>query len=89
MGMAEVLVSFRGFDVVRVEVRLKPYTNDYDGRLRPHDHEQQDEERKECVRLIEERLGAGLGEAKWENKDSGSYFEEVLVAEFRPRQSKR
>lgn len=83
-GMAKVLGSFGGFDVVRVEVRLKPYSDHYNGGIRPHDEDLADEERVDCVRLIEERLGTALGEAKWEKKDSGTCFEEVRVAEFRP-----
>ena len=83
--MAEALSGFRGFDIVRVEVRLKPYNIHYDGRIRPYDSDRQDEERDECVQLIEGRLGTALGPAKWEDKDSGTCFEEVLVAEFRPR----
>lgn len=78
-----------GFDVVRVEVRLKPYSDHYNGGIRPHDEDRADEERVDCVRLIEERLGTALGEAKWEKKDSGTCFEEVLVAEFRPRVSRQ
>ncbi len=87
--MAEVLSGFRGFEIVRVELRLQPYSVDYDGRIRPFDFEEQDEYREKKVRLIEERLGAALGEAKWEDKDSGTCFEEVWIAEFRPRESKQ
>lgn len=85
--MAEALSEFRGFDIVRVEVRLKPYSDHYNGGIRPHNFDQQDEERDECKQLIEKRLGTALGPAKWENKDAGTCFEEVLVAEFRPRLS--
>lgn len=84
-----MLSGFRGFDVVRVEIRLKPYSQPYDGGVRPYDFDEQDRNRDECVQLIEGRLETALGEAKWENKDSGNCFEEVLVAEFRPRGSMR
>lgn len=84
-----MLSGFRGFDVVRVEIRLKPYSRPYDGEVRPYDFDEQDRNRDECVQLIEGRLETALGEAKWENKDSGNCFEEVLVAEFRPRESMR
>ncbi|CAD6594116.1 MAG: hypothetical protein ASARMPREDX12_008147 [Alectoria sarmentosa] len=86
-GMARVLCGFGGFDVVRVEVRLKPYGSDPDGRIRPYDSDREDEQREECVQLIEERLGPALGNAKWEGKDSGTCFEQVLIAVFWPRES--
>lgn len=87
--MAGTLSSFRGFDIVRVEVRLKPYSVDYDGRIRPHDFDQQDREIEECMQLIEARLSAALGAATWERKNPGNCYEEVLVAEFRPWLSKQ
>lgn len=86
--MGKVSSGFRGFNVVRVEVRLKPYNVDYDGRIRPYDPDIEDRNKGECVELIEERLGTALGEARWESKDSGTCFEEVLVAEFRPWESR-
>ena len=77
-----------GFEVVRVEMQLT-------GICAPDDGKQ---EREPCVRMIEERLGSALGEAKWEQTESevsfpSDVFEEyrvymkVLVAEFRPRRS--
>ena len=83
--MAGALGGLCGFEIVRVEVRLKPYSVHYDGAIRPYDLERQDRERDDCVQLIEARLGTALGAAKWEGKDAGNCFEEVLVAEFRPR----
>ena len=88
-GMARVLSGFHGFEVVRVEIRLKPYNPKYDGTLGMFDLWEQDEYMDKCVRLIEERLGTALGEAKWEKKDSGNCFVEVWIAEFRPQESKQ
>lgn len=87
--MAGALGGFRGFEIVRMEVRLKPYSAHYDGWIRPHDFDRQDRERDGCVQLIEGRLETALGTAEWEGKDAGNCFEEVLVAEFRPWLSKQ
>lgn len=35
-----------------------------------------------CLGLIEERLGSTLGEAEWEDRESGNCFEDVMVGEF-------
>lgn len=86
--MGRVFSRFVGFDVVRVEVRLMPYEVDYGGRLRPYDDQKKDGQRDNCLRLVEERLGSTLGEAKWEDKESGNCFEDVIVGVLLPRKSK-
>lgn len=82
--MAKALGGLYGFDVVRVEVRLKPFDAERDGGIRPFDEELKDEQRDACMQLIEDRLVPLLGVPEWENKWSGSCFEQVLVAEFWP-----
>lgn len=76
---------FVGFDVVRVEVRLKPYDLGYRRLLLPYHDEKKDKEREDCLRLIEERLISTLGEVKWEDKESEDCFEDLIVGEFRPQ----
>ena len=86
-GMGRVISRFVGFDVVRVEVRLTPYDVDYEGRLRPYDDQKRVRQRDNRLRLIEERLGSTLGEVKWEDKESGNCFEDIIVGDFLPRKS--
>ena len=78
--MAKAFGGLVGFEVVRVEVLLKFY--DPHGRLdlRP-------EKRDPALRLIDEGLKIALGNARWEEKDPGRLYQEVWVAEFRPRRS--
>ena len=71
-----------GFEVVRVQMRLRLY--DRNSHREP---ECTDVERHYCMQLIDERLGPALGKAKWETKESVMLHERVaavLVAEFRP-----
>ena len=86
--MGKALSGYGGFDVVRVEVRLKPYNLNYEGRLREMVLEFVNAQKRKSVRIVERRLESALGKARWENKDSGNCFEEVIVAEFRPRASR-
>ena len=78
--MAKGFGGLVGFEVVRVEVRFK--FHDPHGRL-----DVRLEKRVPALRRIDEGLKLALGNARWEEKDPGSSFQEIWVAEFRPRSS--
>ena len=86
--MASVLSGFRGFEVVRVEVRFEPWCVSLDGRIRPLDMELRGQERIDCIQPIKEQLYPALGEATWETKPSGHWLHEVHVAVFQPGTSR-